>query len=108
MKQKVLIKKNFVPKIGENIYSIGNSQGNGLSLTNGIISSFNHLTKNNIKTNYIKIYSGASSGNSGSPIFNNQGEIIGITTFRSNSENNSFFYAIAISEIIKFIEENNV
>ncbi|WP_025755743.1 S1 family peptidase [Mycoplasmopsis cricetuli] len=99
--------KNYKPKIGDQIYSVGNFLGKGLSLTNGIISSFNSLEENDIINYYIKIAGIFTPGGSGSPIFNQNGEIISIASFRFNEENknNNFYFSIPISEIISFIEK---
>jgi serine protease Do len=59
--------------IGENIFAIGSPKGLTNSLTKGTISGFrdNHR---------IQIDATIDHGSSGGPLFNERGEVIGITT----------------------------
>lgn len=98
--------------IGDNIYSIGNPKGYGLTLYNGIVSSnlkrinYDNESVLSIQTN-IEIYEGCSGG----PLINENGKILGIMTFRIK-ENMAFIpgisYAIPSKTIIEFLnsEEN--
>ena len=61
------------PRIGEDIFAIGSPKGLSNSLTKGTISGFR-------KNNRIQIDATIDHGSSGGPLFNLQGEVIGITT----------------------------
>ena len=68
---------------GETIYTIGNPNGFGLSFTSGIISSskrnviYNDQTIKAIQTSLV-----INEGNSGGPVFDKNGELLGIISFR--------------------------
>ena len=68
---------------GETIYTIGNPNGFGLSFTSGVISSskrnviYNDQTIEAIQTSLV-----INEGNSGGPVFDKNGELIGIISFR--------------------------
>lgn len=89
--------KNFLtisslsPKIGEDVFAIGSPQGLENSLTKGAISGFRNY-------NRIQIDATIDHGSSGGPLFNLQGEVIGITTsgVGSGSELN---FAVDISAL---------
>lgn len=68
---------------GETIYTIGNPNGFGLSFTNGVVSSvlrnviYNEQTIPAIQTSFV-----INEGNSGGPVFNDEGNLVGIISFR--------------------------
>ena len=62
-------------KHGENIYYIGNSLGEGLCITRGIISDPRRDTGRGER---IMTDAATNPGNSGGPLFNEAGEVIGI------------------------------
>lgn len=66
-----------LPKKGENIFTIGNPIGLNWSVSQGIVSGIREYENINL----IQITAPLSSGNSGSPIINDSGEVIGIATF---------------------------
>lgn len=61
------------PRVGEGIFAIGSPKGLSNSLTQGAISGFR-------ENNRIQIDATIDHGSSGGPLFNLQGEVIGITT----------------------------
>jgi len=68
---------------GETIFTIGNPNGFGLSFTQGVISSserdivYNNKTIKTIQTSLV-----INEGNSGGPVFNADGKLLGIVSFR--------------------------
>lgn len=106
-------------KVGEAIYTIGTpkSLDHTNTLTSGIISGTNVLldTDNDgdeVKINMylFQIDAALSSGNSGGPLFNMKGEVIGINTlkFESSSGNlllESFNFSIRMNKAIKVANE---
>ncbi len=84
----VYFKLNEKFNLGEKVYSIGNQMGYGLSLYEGIISSelkniiYNDVSTLSLQTN-IEIYDGCSGG----PLFNTNGEVLGVMTFRIKDKN---------------------
>lgn len=73
-----------VPRKGQDVFVIGNPQGLELSVTKGIISgirNYNTLTGQvSDGDDYLQMDAPISSGNSGGPVFNMQGEVVGIST----------------------------
>jgi len=68
---------------GEEIYTIGNPNGFGLSFTKGNISSkLRYVTYNNENIEAIQTSLVVNEGNSGGPVFNKNGQLIGIISFR--------------------------
>jgi S1-C subfamily serine protease len=74
-------------KIGESIFTMGypisNIMGENLKYTDGSISSLSGI-KDDIR--YYQISVPIQPGNSGGPLFNKNGDIIGITTAKLNSQ----------------------
>lgn len=74
-------------EIGENSFTIGyplnDVMGSNYKLTNGIISAISGIEDD---VRYYQISIPLQPGNSGGPLFNNQGNVIGITTAKLNSE----------------------
>ena len=62
-------------RIGQHIYYIGNSKGEGLCMTAGIVSDNNRTVG---ARNFIMTDAATNPGNSGGPLFNDDGEVIGI------------------------------
>ncbi len=86
------------PVIGDVVYTLGAPKGLDLTLANGIVSSF--------REDDIQTTAPISPGSSGGALLNQDGELIGITTFKIRGGENLNF-AISMSSIIagKVIEE---
>lgn len=82
-------------KHGEQIYYIGNSKGEGLCITSGIVSDNARISGG--KT-YIMTDAATNPGNSGGPLFNDQGEVIGIHV-SARVEAVGMKYAIPIDQV---------
>jgi serine protease Do len=70
-------------RVGEPAIAIGNARGLGFTVTAGIISAKGRiLTRRggNSYDNYIQTDAAINHGNSGGPLFNRKGEVIGINT----------------------------
>lgn len=95
-------------KNGQTIYTIGNPNGFGLSFTQGVVSSgsrnviYNEKTINAIQTSFV-----INEGNSGGPVFNKHGQLMGIISFRLKDKNGSVIqgcsFAIPYSTINSFV-----
>ena len=80
------------PQIGEDIIIIGNPQGLEFTLTKGVISALRD--QENEKNAIIQFDAAISQGNSGSPVINLRGEVIGVATFMVlDCQNCNFAYA---------------
>ncbi len=80
---------NFIPELGTYVYSLGFSK-NSVVFGEGSISSYSGFNED---TNSIQISIPTNPGNSGSPVFNQYGEIIGMICGK-NFEKEASTYAI--------------
>lgn len=69
-----------VSRIGDQVIAIGNPFGFGGSVSAGIISAINRNINSSSYDNYIQTDASINKGNSGGPLFNMNGEVIGINT----------------------------
>ncbi len=91
-------------KIGEDIYAIGAPNSMEYSLTKGIVSNKKRLIGN---YDYIQIDAPINSGNSGGPLLNNLGQVVGVNSMKM-TDAEGIALAIPISRVISFIENNGV
>ncbi len=90
-------------KVGEKAVALGNPLGLSFSVSEGIISSLNRVGPNGLPI-YIQIDTPLNPGNSGGPLINKEGKVIGINNFKlANSENLGF--AIESNTAIETINE---
>jgi len=90
-------------KLGEKVIAIGNPLGLAFSVTEGIVSGINRTgTINNLPA-YIQTDAALNPGNSGGPLLNRNGKVIGINNFKIQGENLGF--ALNSEYIIKGINE---
>lgn len=66
-----------VASAGDKVYAIGNPLGMDYSITDGLISQVRHLSE---QLTILQISAPISPGSSGGPLFNQFGEVIGVTT----------------------------
>ena len=95
--------------IGDEVCAIGNLNNVGIALTKGIISSKNITVKyNNIERDVVQCDLTIAEGNSGGALINEEGELIGITTFRLKDNSSNVIYGICycvpIDIIVKYIK----
>lgn len=67
--------------IGEKVIAIGNPLGLQFSVSQGIVSATNRAGTNDIEA-YIQTDAALNPGNSGGPLINTKGEVIGINNFK--------------------------
>ena len=68
-------------QIGEKVIAIGNPLGLQFSVTEGIVSGIHREGSNGLEA-YIQTDAALNPGNSGGPLINTQGEVIGINNFK--------------------------
>jgi S1-C subfamily serine protease len=68
-------------KIGEKIIAIGNPLGLSFSASEGIISALDRVGPNGL-TEYIQTDVSLNPGNSGGPLINQEGEVVGMNNFK--------------------------
>lgn len=88
---------------GEEVLAIGNPLSKELSstLTKGIVSALNRSieTKTGVSTNLIQTDTAINSGNSGGPLINTKGEVIGINTLKASDGAEGIGFAIPINDV---------
>ncbi|OXH89662.1 2-alkenal reductase [Burkholderia multivorans] len=95
-------------RVGDVVLAIGNPFGVGQTVTMGIISATRpQPPRNNTFENFIQTDVPVNPGNSGGPLFNLQGEVIGINSmiYSQTGGFQGLSFAIPINEAIKVKDE---
>ncbi len=87
---------------GDIVYAAGNALGEGVIFRKGVLTSFTYEPIDG-KWKDIRYSAAASPGNSGGPLLNLYGEVVGIVTKKSKNENLN--YALPINEFKTFSSE---
>ena len=91
---------------GEEIYTIGNPNGFGLSFTSGLISSANrNVIYNERVISAMQTDLVINEGNSGGPVFSKNGDLKGIISFRLRDNKNDIISGVSFAIPAKFILE---
>ncbi|MBL0129624.1 MAG: serine protease [Flavobacteriales bacterium] len=80
--------------IGQTVYALGNAEGIGLSISNGIISRWHLL----VNKRWIQHTAPISPGSSGGPLVNADGQLIGVTVAQY-SEGQNINFAIPLEAL---------
>lgn len=80
---------------GESVYAVGSSEGYTLSFSAGIVASPDRVFDG---VHYIQHDAAISHGNSGGPLLNEYGQVVGINTM-TNIEGQNLNFAITCSEL---------
>jgi S1-C subfamily serine protease len=75
--------------VGEKVIAIGNPFGLSFSASEGIISATGR-TVNEFEGEYIQTDAALNAGNSGGPLINTQGKVIGVNNFKIEGDNIGF------------------
>ena len=86
--------------IGQEVYVIGAPKDMPYTMTKGIISALDRKLGQNT---YIQIDASVNSGNSGGPLVDDSGNVIGIITLKANDAEGIGF-ALKASEILAFVD----
>ncbi|MDH3974759.1 MAG: serine protease [Deltaproteobacteria bacterium] len=89
---------NDKPQINEKVFAVGNALGQGIVIRDGLYTSDTHEEEAG-KWKWIRFSAAASPGNSGGPLLDKRGKVIGIVLMKSDNENLN--YALPISEVLK-------
>ena len=90
-------------KIGEKVIAIGNPLGLQFSVSEGIVSGVGRTGPNNLDA-YIQTDAALNPGNSGGPLINKEGKVIGINNFKAGGSENIGF-ALESNYIIDAVNE---
>lgn len=86
---------------GEKVYAIGNSKGQGICILDGIVSDRERIVSGE---RYIMYSAPTVGGNSGGPLFNAHGEVIGMVTL-GQKDGSLMNYAIPTPVLKAFLRE---
>jgi serine protease Do len=84
-------------RVGEAVLAIGNPLGIGMSVSAGIVSALNRDLQDTPFDNYIQTDAAINHGNSGGPLVNTAGEVVGIDTALYNEDPNGGFIGIGFA-----------
>lgn len=99
--------------VGEKVYAIGNSNGQGISVTAGVISVESEtISMSSLKNSaqavsfrVLRTDAAINHGNSGGALFNGHGELIGITNAKNvEDETDNMGYALPITQVERLID----
>lgn len=94
-------------RVGDSIFVVGNPYNLGISVSTGIISGLNRNLRISAFDNFIQTDASINKGNSGGPMFNARGKVIGLTSaiYSPEGENIGIGFAMPTSDLIPIIEE---
>lgn len=93
-------------KNGQTIYALGNALGMGICITKGIVSD--RLRKAPDGRTHMLIDCNAFHGNSGCPIFNDDGDVIAILDMGFDDYDNGVNYAVPGCEAVTFLKKAGI
>ncbi len=85
------------PTLNDPVYAVGNALGEGVVIRDGLYTSDTPEERDG-KWKWLRFSAAASPGNSGGPLLDKDGKVIGVVLRKSPSENLN--YALAIDEIV--------
>ncbi len=84
-------------RIGDHVFAIGNPLGLGTSVSSGIVSALNRDIQDTPFDHYLQVDAAINHGNSGGPLVNVQGEVIGVDTALYNPDDKGGFIGIGFA-----------
>lgn len=96
------------PGLADNAFINPNSKwsSDDATVTSGVVS--NLVTSSGSVSRRVQLDANISSGNSGGPLVNSKGQVLGINTQSVSSGNNTINYAVDISEATDLLDRNNI
>ncbi|MGH8178993.1 MAG: S1 family peptidase [Steroidobacter sp.] len=89
---------NVEPKLDETVFAVGNALGEGIVVRDGLFTSETPEQRDG-RWKWIRFSAAASPGNSGGPLLDNSGRVIGVVLQKSANENLN--YAVPISLVLQ-------
>jgi S1-C subfamily serine protease len=97
-------------RVGDSIFAIGNPFSQWFSVTSGIISGINRSSQSSFTARpirgMIQVDAALNPGNSGGPLFNSRGEVIGVNTSIENPSGRFFVgigFAVPSNTALRFM-----
>jgi serine protease Do len=96
-KQAQYLKAGPQPELNDAVFAVGNALGEGVVIRDGLYTS-NSPEEQDGKWNWLRFTAAASPGNSGGPLVDRHGQLIGVVLRKSPSENLN--YALSIAQVL--------
>lgn len=91
-------------RVGDEVVAVGNPYGLGGTVTSGIVSALSRNINSGPYDDYIQTDAAINRGNSGGPLFNNAGEVIGMNTAIFSPDGGSVGIGFAVpSDLVQHI-----
>jgi serine protease Do len=84
--------------IDDAVFAVGNALGEGVVIRDGLLTSLTPEAQDG-KWKWLRFSAAASPGNSGGPLLDDKGQVIGVVTAKSPNENLN--YALPIAEVLQ-------
>src|ERR1700761_4060041 len=84
-------------KVGDPVLSMGNALAIGLSVSAGIVSGLNRDLQDSPFDSYIQTDAAINHGNSGGPLLDHDGEVVGVDTALYNPDQNGGFIGLGFA-----------
>jgi serine protease Do len=91
------LETNTKPSVNSVVYAVGNALGTGVVIRDGLYTSDTPEEENG-RWKWMRFSAAASPGNSGGPLLDQDGKVIGVVLMKSANENLN--YALPISEVV--------
>lgn len=88
---------NLKPTLNETVYAVGNAHGEGVVIRDGLYTSDTPEQQDG-RWKWLRFSAAASPGNSGGPLLDAQGQVIGVVLRKSVNENLN--YAVSIVQVV--------
>ncbi len=88
---------NIQPQLNETVYAVGNAHGEGVVIRDGLYTSDTPEEQDG-RWKWLRFSAAASPGNSGGPLLDGQGRVIGVVLRKSQNENLN--YAVPIARVM--------
>ena len=99
------LKINTDYNLNTTVFAVGNALGEGIVIRDGLLTSLTKESENG-EWDWIRFSAAASPGNSGGPLLNENGEVIGLILRKSQDENLN--YAFPMKELSKINDNKAV
>jgi hypothetical protein len=96
---------NTAPAVDDPVFAVGNALGEGVIIRDGLLTSFTPEAQDG-RWKWLRFSAAASPGNSGGPLLDAQGRVIGIVARKSPNENLN--YALPIERLLNAPEHEGV
>jgi hypothetical protein len=94
---KATLETNATPPLNSVVYAVGNALGTGVVIRDGLYTSDTPEEQDGL-WKWMRFSAPASPGNSGGPLLDSRGKVIGIVLMKSPNENLN--YALPISQVL--------